>query len=133
LTRAAADLLEAAGHSAAPATLHRVTRTLLAASPGALTDGLFTKDLEPTGLEGWGESIAPATETPPKEDVRARRRAEELDEQARAAEMKAADLERDARRALDEAKEIEAAAKKARREAVRARERADSALARVRT
>jgi hypothetical protein len=133
LTRAAGDLIERAGHAAAPATLHRVTRTLQAASPDVLIEGRLTKDLEPTGLEGWGDAIAPADESvQPKQDVRARRRAEELDELARTAERKADELERVARRAMDDAKSAEADASKAKREALRARERAEAALAKLR-
>ncbi|MEA2432983.1 MAG: hypothetical protein QOG54_440 [Actinomycetota bacterium] len=133
LTRAAGDLLERVGHAAAPATLHKITMTLQGATPDALIEGRFTKDLEPTGLQGWGETIAPVEESAaPSQDVRARRRAEELDEAARTAERNANDLDRAARRAMEEAKSAEADAAKARREAVRARERADAALQKLR-
>ncbi|HEX2051211.1 MAG TPA: hypothetical protein VHJ34_11370 [Actinomycetota bacterium] len=143
LVDAARQVLDDAGHGAAPATLDDVARTLQAGGTeeerDALRAGVLTRPLDPSGFEGLGafegfgavdasqpEASAPE---PSRADERARTRADELDARARAAEEEAAEQERAAAAAEREARKLAQRAATARRAADRARTRAEEARA----
>jgi hypothetical protein len=135
LTDHARSVLEESGHSASSTTLERVTRSLLAGGTDTerelILEGRLTRDLAPSGFEGFSGASAVMEEEESaagKVDERASRRAEELSKDAEAAEREAARLEREAEVARNEADTLERRAERARTKAEKARAKADEAI-----
>jgi hypothetical protein len=135
LTDHARVVLDEAGHPASPTTLERVTRSLLAGGTDTereqILEGRLTRDLAPSGFEGFS-GVAPVMQEEEsaegKEDARASHRAEDLSREAEAAEREAARLARDAEAARNEANSLERSAERARTKAEKARAKADQAI-----
>jgi hypothetical protein len=134
LTDHARAVLEEAGHPASPTTVERVTRSLLAGGTETereqILDGRLTRDLAPSGFEGFS-GVAPVMEEESAEgkvDERASRRAEELSRDAEDAEREATRLAREAEAARNEANSLERRAERARAKAEKARAKADEAI-----
>lgn len=136
LSDAAATILEEAGHSAASATMQRVSQTLLAASSGdglqALQRGRLAADLEPSGFGAVsGFDLAADSRPFQKEDRKARDRAEDLSRRATEAETHAADARRAADEAASEAERLRKDSDRAVKRAQQARAKAEQALDRL--
>jgi hypothetical protein len=128
LTRAAADILEAAGAAGARAHLERIRNTLLASASDAdaaelLRRGRLTEALEASGFDAFG-AVAPAPEPDPDEDQHERAAARD---RLRALEGEADEAAARARRLEERAAAAEAEAAAARAAAKQARARAESA------
>ena len=135
LTDHARAVLEEAGHPAGPTTLERVTRSLLAGGTETerelILEGRLTRDLAPSGFEGFagmGAGVQEEEAVEGKVDGRASRRAEELSKVAEEAEREAARLEREAEAARNQANNLERSAERARTKAEKARAKADEAI-----
>ena len=129
LTRRAGELAEAAGHTASPTTLQRVTQTLQAGAEEdereLLRRGALPDDLEPAGFDALGAFSLDAFTSSPEPDDGAE--VEELKRIAAEAEEEAARLSEEAERAEAAALAASEAASEARRRAREAREKAQKA------
>jgi len=137
LVKKAAVVLQEGGHGASAATLEKVTQTLQAGATDdeveLLRAGRLTRELSPSGFEGFAFA-APAADdapAPSKGAERARAKAEELAATADEKEAEARELERAAEVARKHAEAAARQAEVARRNATRARGRADAAAARL--
>lgn len=135
LVKSAGKILTEAGHGASPATLEKVTQTLQAGASGdeerLLRAGTLTRELAPSGFAGLvvPDAMVSAPPPPSKATERAKKKAEDLAEAARAKDEEARTLERAAEVARKHAEAAARQAETARRNADRARDRAEAAAA----
>jgi hypothetical protein len=139
LVKKAEALLQEGGHGSSAATLEKVTQTLQAGATEEevelLRNGTLTRELSPSGFEGFAfSSPGPAVEEPSrpsKATERARAKADELAAAAEEREAEARELEKAAEITRKHAAAAARQAEVARRNADRARERAEAAVARL--
>lgn len=137
LTKKAQGILTGTGRTPTTTVLQRVSQNLLGTSTpeerAAILRGRLSADLDGSGMGMW--SMPAVTEEAPSKSTareeRARREAERLEEEARAAENEARELRYAARDAEARASEAKLAADAAQRRAERARVRADAAMERM--
>lgn len=137
LTKKAQEILSDTGRTPTTTVLQRVSQNLLDTSTpeerAAILQGRLSADLDGSGMGMW--SMPTVTEEAPSKptarEERARREAERLEEEARAAENEARELRYAARAAEARASEAKLAADAAQRRAERARARADAAMERM--
>jgi hypothetical protein len=130
----ARDILTEAGHPASSTTLAKIEQSLFSATSDEelemLQQGRLTGDLVSPGFDAI-EGFEMLASEPPKSDVRARKRAEELAQVATAAERAAAEARAEAERLMDEANNVRKAAERAERAAERAEKDAEKARAKA--
>ncbi len=129
LVRAAHESLESAGHSAAPATMDRISQSFLgggdAEDRAAILAGRLTREVTSTGLEAFGmDALAAAEAAPGRPSAAARREVERLQRDADEAESEARRLGDEAKRLEEAARAAMEAAAEARRAAIKTRDRA---------